>query len=95
VSWQRLNSYIESVACLREARGTVLERNACREPWSNRLDFRVAQTSPRWCNQNFQLTLDVLNFGNLLNRELGSLPVRDQPERQQPAAGEQPRERCG
>jgi hypothetical protein len=71
VSWQRLDAFIESVACLREARGTVLGRNACREPWSNRLDFRVAQNVPSVGNQSLQITLDVLNFGNLLNRGWG------------------------
>jgi hypothetical protein len=70
-SWQNLNDYIESVSCLREARGTVLLRNACREPWSNRLDVRVAQTIPTFGAQNFQLTLDILNFGNLINRNWG------------------------
>ncbi len=70
-SWQNLNNYIESIACLRDARGTVLERNACREPWSNRLDVRLAQTIPTFGAQNFQLTLDVLNFGNLINRSWG------------------------
>jgi outer membrane receptor for ferrienterochelin and colicin len=70
-SWNNLNGHIESVQCLREARGTVLERNSCREPWSNRLDLRLAQTIPTFGAQNFQLTLDILNFGNMLNREWG------------------------
>jgi hypothetical protein len=70
-SWANLDAYISSVACLNEARGTVLQRNACREPWSNRLDFRFAQTVPTVGTQKFQVTLDVLNFGNLLNRSWG------------------------
>jgi hypothetical protein len=32
---------------------------------------RVAQTVPTISNQRVQLTLDVLNFGNLLNRSWG------------------------
>ncbi len=70
-SWANLNQFIESVECLREARGRVLERNECRQPWFNRVDVRVAQTVPTISNQRVQLTLDVLNFANLLNRSWG------------------------
>ncbi|HEX8361611.1 MAG TPA: carboxypeptidase regulatory-like domain-containing protein [Longimicrobium sp.] len=70
-SWANLNAFIEGVECLREARGTVVQRNACRQPWSNRVDVRVAQTVPTISNQRVQFTLDVLNFSNLLNRSWG------------------------
>ena len=70
-SWQNLNAFIESVECLREARGTVIERNACRQPWSNRFDVRFAQTLPTLRGQGAQFTIDILNFANLLNREWG------------------------
>jgi outer membrane receptor for ferrienterochelin and colicin len=70
-SWANLNAFINRVECLREARGKVLQRNACNQPWSNRFDVRLAQTVPSLRNQSVQLTLDVLNFGNLLNREWG------------------------
>jgi Carboxypeptidase regulatory-like domain len=70
-SWANLNAFIESVECLREQRGQVLERNSCRTPWSNRFDVRLAQTLPTFRGQGAQLTIDVLNFANLLNREWG------------------------
>ncbi|MBW3569524.1 MAG: carboxypeptidase regulatory-like domain-containing protein [Gemmatimonadetes bacterium] len=70
-SWQNLNAFIESVECLREARGTVIERNACRQPWSNRFDVRFAQTLPTLRGQGAQFTIDILNFANLLNSEWG------------------------
>ena len=70
VSWDNLNAFIESSECLREARGTVMERNSCREPWSNRFDFRLAQ-NVSLARHNAQITLDILNFGNLLNSEWG------------------------
>jgi hypothetical protein len=70
-SWANLNAFIESVECLREARGEVIERNSCRTPWSNRFDVRLAQTLPTLRGQGAQLTIDVLNFANLLNREWG------------------------
>ena len=70
-SWENLNAFINSVECLREARGSVIERNACRQPWSNRFDVRFAQTLPTFGSQSAQFTLDILNFGNLLNDEWG------------------------
>lgn len=70
-SWNNLNQFIEDTECLREARGQVIKRNTCREPWSNRFDFRVAQNISALRGQNAQVTLDILNFGNLLNREWG------------------------
>jgi hypothetical protein len=70
-SWENLNNFIESVECLRENRGKVVERNACREPWSNRFDLRVAQNVSPFGRQSVQLTLDILNVGNLLRDEWG------------------------
>ncbi|CAN5852855.1 TonB-dependent receptor [soil metagenome] len=70
-AWANLDGHIEATECLRNARGTVLVRNACRESWSNRFDARIAQTVPTFGAQNFQLTLDILNFGNILNRNWG------------------------
>jgi hypothetical protein len=70
-SWDNLNAFIESVGCLRAARGRVMERNECREPWVNRVDVRVAQSLPTLRGQNIELTLDIFNFGNLLNRKWG------------------------
>jgi hypothetical protein len=70
-SWANLNDFIERVECLREARGTIIERNACQQPWSNRLDVRLAQNLPTFGRQGLQITVDILNFANLLNSEWG------------------------
>jgi hypothetical protein len=70
-SWENLNDFIDRVDCLRAARGTVIERNACRQPWSNRIDVRVAQSLATIGAQSAQITVDVLNFANMLNSEWG------------------------
>lgn len=70
-SYENLNAFIESVECLRENRGQVLDRNECRQPWVNRLDVKVAQSLPSFGGQNLQLTMNVFNFLNLLNEEWG------------------------
>lgn len=71
MSWENLNSFIEGVDCLRNARGRVMDRNECREPWSNRFDVRVAQNLSLIRGQTAQITVDILNFGNLVNNEWG------------------------
>jgi outer membrane receptor for ferrienterochelin and colicin len=70
-SWQNLNAFIEGVDCLRENRGQIISRNACRQPWSNRLDLRLAQNLSPIRSQNAQITVDILNVGNLLNQDWG------------------------
>jgi outer membrane receptor protein involved in Fe transport len=70
-SWQNLNAFIESVECLRENRGKVMERNSCRLPWTNRFDVKLAQNVRLFRRQTAQFTVDVVNVANLLNREWG------------------------
>jgi hypothetical protein len=70
-SWQNLDKFINSLECLDDARGQVMERNTCREPWSSRIDLRLAQTVPTFRGHGMQVTLDVFNFGNLLNNRWG------------------------
>jgi outer membrane receptor for ferrienterochelin and colicin len=74
-SWQALNAFIEKEECLREARGKVLERNACRLPWTNQFDVRVSQwlPVPRMAGHRVELNLDVINVANLLNEDWGKV----------------------
>lgn len=58
-------------------RGQILPRNEFLLPWLNRVDVRIAQNiASDMINKGdkVQITLDVLNFGNLLNSKWG---VRD------------------
>ena len=70
-SWTRLNQFIESQACLRENRGSIMSRNACREPWQSSLDTRFTFRVPTVRGQRAEVSLDVLNLPNLLNEEWG------------------------
>ena len=55
-------------------KGGVAERNASFAPWTNSFDVRVSQQFPGFFPENkITLTLDVLNFGNLLNKEWGRI----------------------
>lgn len=65
-----LNDLIELEPCLREAKGSILRRNACRGPDSHRLDLKVVQpiTVGRY---RLDVTGSILNFLNLLDAEWG------------------------
>src|SRR6202040_2829939 len=56
----------------------LLSRNACRNPWQNDVDVSVGQSLKAFGQQNLQLRLDVINFGNLLNKRWGWQNFSDQ-----------------
>lgn len=59
---------------LEKYRGQILPRNGFLLPWLNRVDVRISQnlfTDMVQKGDKIQLTLDVLNFGNMLNSEWG------------------------
>ncbi|MDE2664204.1 MAG: carboxypeptidase regulatory-like domain-containing protein [Gemmatimonadota bacterium] len=56
--------------CLLENRRRILNRNACRTPWSNELDLRFSQPF-RLGGAEVALTLDVLNVLNLVDSAWG------------------------
>ena len=69
-------NYIRQDKYLRAHRGQYAERNGGLFPWLNRLDMKLAQdiTSKLGKNRNtVQFTLDILNFGNLINSDWGKL----------------------
>jgi len=74
-AWNALNSYIEEDPGLSKYRGQIVPRNSSREPWSHALDARIAQDIPipGLKDHRLQITLDVVNFLNLLNKEWGKL----------------------
>ena len=71
-TWEEMNAYIEADPALAAARGTTVKRNASRAPYQRTLDFRLTQ-DVRVSRYKFQLTLDILNFMNLLDSDEGTL----------------------
>jgi hypothetical protein len=65
------DAYISSNSCLNDQRGTIMQRNTCVTPWTNQIDVSVEQALPTLRGQNASVRLDVINFGNLLNRRWG------------------------
>ena len=65
-----LEAFIERTPCLRRQRGRILERNSCREPWSNTTIASVRQSIP-FGSRGLEAQLDVFNVLNLLNSGWG------------------------
>jgi hypothetical protein len=66
-----LDAFINSQQCLRDARGSVLQRGACRNPWNDFFDVRFTWTSPSWMGQRIEAQWDIFNVLNLLNSSWG------------------------
>ena len=67
------NNYISEDKYLSTHRGKFAERNSHSLPFVHRLDLHFAQSFyfSKSCSRRVELTLDVLNLGNLLSRSWG------------------------
>jgi hypothetical protein len=63
---------MEQDDCLKGHAGRTLGRNACRAPWENRLDIRLAHTI-RAGNADIRLEGDLINVLSLLDSEWGKV----------------------
>ncbi len=69
-TYQDLLNFMQADDCLAQYVGKVIPRNACRAPWQNQLDMRFNFGLP-FKRIKAEITLDVLNFINLLNSDKG------------------------
>lgn len=72
--WTALNKFIEEDDYLSEHRGEYAERNAVRAPFEHIVDLKLAQDfflDVKGRQHKLQLTLDIFNFTNLLNKDWG------------------------
>jgi carboxypeptidase family protein/TonB-dependent receptor-like protein len=63
-------AFVEGTPCLRRQRGTILERNSCREPWSHTTVVSARQQIPV-ARQALEVQLDLYNLLNLLRGSWG------------------------
>ena len=66
-----LNTIINSEACLQKARGTLIERNSCRNPWINILNARITKILPSISGHRIELSADIFNLLHLMNHDWG------------------------
>jgi hypothetical protein len=72
--WTELNAFIEGDPYLKTRRGQYAERNAARLPFQHVFDIRILQdisVVAGGTRNKLQLSVDLLNFGNLLNKDWG------------------------
>ncbi len=72
--WNRLDAFIEQDAYLREHRGEITRRFGALNPWYSSLDLRILQDitfQTGATRHGLQLSLDVLNLGNLISSSWG------------------------
>lgn len=65
------DKFISDTPCLNSQRGTIMKRNSCQTPWTNEFDVSIEQALKTIRGQNVSIRLDVINFGNLLNKNWG------------------------
>jgi hypothetical protein len=67
--WNIVNEY-----GLNRFAGGVVERNADFAPWVNNVDVRISQQLPGFMKDHrTEISLDILNVGNLINKEWGRI----------------------
>jgi hypothetical protein len=71
---QRFWDIVNANKVLRGAAGGVVGRNSDFSPWTNSIDLKISQEVPGIFNNNKgYVSLDFLNFGNLLNKRWGHI----------------------
>ncbi|MDR7128814.1 hypothetical protein J2X69_001146 [Algoriphagus sp. 4150] len=71
---QEFEDFIESQKYLRERRGQYAERNGARHPFTHQFDVKIVQdvfTNIGGKRNTIQLSIDIFNVGNLLNKKWG------------------------
>ena len=72
--WDRLNAFIEQDPYLSSHRGQIAERSGAVNPWYHNVDLRILQDfgfGSAGNRHTFQLSVDLLNFTNLINSDWG------------------------
>lgn len=71
--WAALNAFINQDPYLKTRRGQYAQRNGAMLPWYSQLDFRFLQDFyvDKKKVHKFQISLDILNLGNMINSSWG------------------------
>jgi hypothetical protein len=81
--WADLDAYINQDAYLSERRGQYAERNGAERPWFGQLDFRLLQDfyiDVKGKRNTLQLSVDIFNFGNMINSNWGVFPQENRTQ---------------
>ncbi|MFN2400624.1 MAG: TonB-dependent receptor domain-containing protein [Gemmatimonadaceae bacterium] len=63
--------YLSDNDCVGDYVGQIIPRNTCRQPWFNRLDISLRRDFPTVSDQRLELSVDLFNVLNGLNKKWG------------------------
>jgi hypothetical protein len=66
-------AFVNEDAYLSANLGRVAERNAAFAPWVHQFDVRVSQEIPMFFGHKAEIWLDILNVGNLIDKDYGRI----------------------
>lgn len=69
--YAELMGYINGDSYLSENKGKMAERNAARSVWSHQVDLRLSHVIPSFMGHRIELTFDVTNLMNMINKKWG------------------------
>ena len=78
ILWNQLNNYISQDPYLSTRRGMYAERNGLLLPFYKKMDLNFTQdvfVSVKGKRNTLRFTMDILNFGNLLNKNWGTFKI--------------------
>ena len=81
--WADLDAYISQDEYLSSRRGQYAERNGGQRPFFGQLDFRILQDffiDVKGKRNTIQLSLDIFNFGNMINNDWGVLQATNRTQ---------------
>jgi hypothetical protein len=70
--YEALSNFINNNACLRDAKGRLIQRGECRNPWQNFVNLRLGWNSPEFVKgQRLEVQADIFNFLNIIDADWG------------------------
>jgi hypothetical protein len=70
--YEALSNFINSQPCLAGAKGRLIQRGECRNPWQNFFNIRLGWNSPQFAKgHRVEVQADIFNVLNLLNPKWG------------------------
>ena len=68
---QGFEEFIDGTPCLRQQRGTIVQRNSCRSPWVHTLNASLRQAFPSLRGHTLAVQFEIFNLLNLLSSKWG------------------------
>jgi hypothetical protein len=70
-TWDQLNAYLTADPAASKYAGQIMPRGAGRAPWMNQMDIQYSLNIPTGGKTKAEVTLNIFNFLNLLNKNWG------------------------